>query len=239
MKKLIILAVIIVLGNWAFAVAQQQNFGCALLNAANTFTAAQTFTSINLGEMAAPAGVVGATVCYADSTTHHPTCSFTGGAFNPILVTTGGTTNGIPKFGDTTHGYSVASSLSDNATTVSTTEPFSTTAYQTSTKCAAVGSAASPSVAACSAAAAGVFSCNDTVGGLCQVNTTALINANSTVLVFQDESTLTGTLLGVTCLTTASLLVPATTVKVAATSFTVKVTPNVANPDCFQYYIIN
>lgn len=112
--------------------------------------------------------------------------------------------------------------------------------YASSTKCAAVGSAASPSVAACAASPAGVFSCATNAVNTCTVNTTAMISANSTVIVTQDDSTTTGTLLGVTCNTTASSVNPSlVTAKVAATSFSIGLTQPVTNPDCFQYFIIN
>ena len=112
--------------------------------------------------------------------------------------------------------------------------------YSTQTKCAAVGSGANPSVAACAAAPAGVFSCAVAGAGNCTVHTTAMINANSTVIVTQDESTLTGTLLGVTCNVTPSAVNEMNiTAKVAATSFSFAITGPVTNPDCFQYYIIN
>jgi hypothetical protein len=111
--------------------------------------------------------------------------------------------------------------------------------YQTVTKCAAVGSGANPSVAACGAAPAGVFSCAVASAGNCTVNTTAMINANSTVLIWQDESTTTGTLLGVTCNVTPTVVIPFVTAKVAATSFSFSITTPVTNPDCFQYFVIN
>jgi hypothetical protein len=116
---------------------------------------------------------------------------------------------------------------------------FTSSLYATTTKCAAVGTGASPSVAACTAAPAGVFSCAVAGAGSCQVNTTALINANSTVLVWQDASTTTGTLLAVTCNTTISVVNPVITAKTAATSFTFSITTPVTNPDCFQYLIVN
>lgn len=112
--------------------------------------------------------------------------------------------------------------------------------YKSTTACHAVGSAASPSVALCGPSPAGVFSCAVAGSGLCTVNTTAVISANSTILLTQDTSTLTGTLLGVTCNTTVSTVSPSTiTAKVAATSFSFSITTPVTNPDCFQYSIIN
>jgi hypothetical protein len=124
-----------------------------------------------------------------------------------------------------------------NAPTFAT--KITTPLFVTSTKCAQVGSGANPSVAACAAAPAGVFSCAVLSVGNCQVNTTAMINANSTVLVWQDASTLTGTLLGVTCNTTISAVNPVITAKVAATSFSFQITTPITNPDCFQYLIVN
>ncbi len=128
--------------------------------------------------------------------------------------------------------------------TLSTAPAFvtsiTTPLLKTTTKCAANGTAASPSVVSCTAAPAGVVSCDDTTGGLCTVSTTAMLTANSTVLVTQDTSTTTGTLLGVTCNTTFSAINPSvTTAKVAATSFSFTMTTPVTNPGCFQYLIVN
>jgi len=110
----------------------------------------------------------------------------------------------------------------------------------TTTKCAAVGTTANPSVVSCAAAPAGVFSCNNTTSGTCTVNTTAMLTANSTVIVTEDDSTTTGTLLGVTCNATPSVVNPSViTAKVAATSFSFTATAATDNPKCFQYFIVN
>lgn len=111
--------------------------------------------------------------------------------------------------------------------------------YKTATKCAQVGSAANPSVAACSAAPTGVFSCATASAGNCTVNTTAMIDGNSTIIVVQDMSALVGTLLSVTCNTTASAIRPDVTARVAATSFSFLITTPTTNPDCFSYSITN
>ena len=67
-----------------------------------------------------------------------------------------------------------------------------------------------------------------------------MISANSTVLVTQDASTTTGTLLGVTCNVTPSTINPSViTAKVVTTSFSFAITTPTTNPDCFQYLIVN
>jgi hypothetical protein len=109
--------------------------------------------------------------------------------------------------------------------------------YLTSTKCAANGTAASPSIVACAAASSGVFSCGVGAETVCTVNTTAMTNAGSTVIVTQDSSTTTGTLLGVTCNVTVNA--PEVTAKVAATSFSITITAPAVNPACYQYHIMN
>jgi lysophospholipase L1-like esterase len=128
---------------------------------------------------------------------------------------------------------------SNGSDTVLMPGPMVAATHGTATKCAAVGTSASPSVAACVAAAAGVFSCATNAVTTCTVTTTA-VNVGSTVIVTQDASTTTGTLLGVTCNVTASTVNPSfTTAKVAATSFSFGLTQPSVNPDCFQYMIFN
>ena len=113
--------------------------------------------------------------------------------------------------------------------------------YLTQTNCAAVGTAASPSVASCGSAAAGQFSCaTNATGATCTVNTTA-VTANSEIFVFDSDTTVTGTRLGVTC-NTSTAIDPASRLlasSVAGTSFTINLGTITTNPACFSYNIIN
>jgi hypothetical protein len=113
--------------------------------------------------------------------------------------------------------------------------------YSTLTNCAGVGTAASPSVASCGSASAGHFSCaTNATGATCQVNTTA-VTANSEILVFESDTTVTGTALGVTC-NTSTTVNPATRLlasSIAATSFTINLGTVTTNPACFSYEIKN
>jgi hypothetical protein len=113
--------------------------------------------------------------------------------------------------------------------------------FSTATNCAAIGTAASPSVAACGSAAAGHFSCaTNATGATCTVNTTA-VTANSEIFVFESDTTVTGTALGVTC-NTSTTVNPATRLlasSVAATSFTINLGTVTTNPACFSYHIVN
>jgi hypothetical protein len=153
-----------------------------------------------------------------------PACMVYDGTYFELLNPATGTGTGVPV-------YQIAPSFTTKITT-----PL----IATTTKCAAVGSGANPSVAACSAAPAGVFSCAVLGSGNCTVNTSAMISANSTVLVTQDASTTTGTLLGVTCNVTPSTINPSViTAKVVTTSFSFAITTPTTNPDCFQYLIVN
>jgi hypothetical protein len=161
------------------------------------------------------------------------TPSGSGGAHFTGILGFNGSTSGVATLtGPNTAGTATNPIVSSNAISA----PY----YQTTTQCAAVGTTASPSVAACGAAPAGVFSCNDTSSGLCQVNTTAMISANSTVIVTQDESATTGTLLGITCHVLPSVINPSViTAKVAGTSFSFASTTEATSPSCFQYLIVN
>jgi hypothetical protein len=113
--------------------------------------------------------------------------------------------------------------------------------YSTLTNCAGVGTAASPSVASCGSAAAGHFSCaTNATGATCQVNTTA-VTANSEIFVFESDTAVTGTALGVTCNTGTNVL-PASRLlasSVTATSFTINLGTVTTNPACFSYEIVN
>jgi hypothetical protein len=116
-----------------------------------------------------------------------------------------------------------------------------TAQYKTTTNCAAVGTAASPSVASCGSAAAGHFSCaTNATGATCQVNTTA-VTANSEIFVFESDTAVTGTALGVTC-NTSTTVNPATRLlasSVAGASFTINLGTVTTNPACFSYHIVN
>lgn len=126
-----------------------------------------------------------------------------------------------------------------------TTTPSLTTVtaagFRTPTNCAGVGTAANPSVASCAASAAGHFSCATNAStGTCQVNTT-VVTANSEIFVFESDTAVTGTALGVTC-NTSTTVNPATRLlasSVAATSFTINLGTVTTNPACFSYFIIN
>lgn len=116
---------------------------------------------------------------------------------------------------------------------------INTATYQTTTKCAATGTAASPSVASCSAAPAGSFSCATNASGATCVVDTSAITANSAVFV--QPSAAAGTLLSVTCNTTADsgLIAPRLASISAATSFTINLGTFSTNPLCFNYWIVN
>jgi len=111
--------------------------------------------------------------------------------------------------------------------------------YATATKCAAAGSAANPSVASCSAAPAGSFSCaTNASAGTCTINTSA-VTASSAIFVQPDSSL--GTLLSVTCNTTAdtALTAPRVSARSAGTSFTITLGTFSTNPLCFNYWVVN
>lgn len=113
--------------------------------------------------------------------------------------------------------------------------------YSTTTNCAGVGTAANPSVASCSASSVGHFSCaTNATGGTCKVNTTA-VTANSEIFVFESDTAVTGTALGVTCNTSTNVLPTSRLLasSVAATSFTINLGTVTTNPACFSYQIIN
>jgi hypothetical protein len=136
----------------------------------------------------------------------------------------------------------IASATIDMSASSSITLPTTLAlAYKTTTNCAAVGTAASPSVAACGSAAAGQFSCaTNATGATCQVNTTA-VTANSEIFVFESDTAVTGTRLGVTC-NTGTTVNPATRLlasSVAGASFTINLGTVTTNPACFSYHIVN
>lgn len=111
--------------------------------------------------------------------------------------------------------------------------------YLTTTKCAAVGTGASPSVVSCSAAPSGSFSCATNAStATCTINTSAM-TANSAVFVQPDASL--GTLLSVTCNTTADtgLTAPRVSARAGGTSFTINLGTFATNPLCFNYWIAN
>lgn len=113
------------------------------------------------------------------------------------------------------------------------------TLYATGTRCAAVGTAASPSAVACSAAPSGSFSCaTNASAATCVISTTAM-TVNSAVFVQPDSSL--GTLLSVTCNTTADtgLVGPRVSARSGGTSFTITLGTFSTNPLCFSYWIVN
>jgi len=113
--------------------------------------------------------------------------------------------------------------------------------FASATNCSAVGTSASPSVASCGSAAAGQFSCaTAATGATCQVNTTA-VTANSEIFVFESDTAVTGTRLGVTC-NTSTTVIPTSRIlasSVAATSFTINLGTVTTNPACFSYMVVN
>lgn len=111
--------------------------------------------------------------------------------------------------------------------------------FNSTTKCAAVGSAASPSVASCSAAPTGSFSCATNASGATCVVDTSAVTANSAIFVQPDSSL--GTLLSVTCNTTAdtALTAPRVSARSAGTSFTLTLGTFSSNPLCFSYFLVN
>lgn len=101
--------------------------------------------------------------------------------------------------------------------------------YATVTNCAD-----SAGAAACSSAPAGNFVI-DAASTSTVVSTTA-ITVNSQIFVQYDSSL--GTRLGITCNTTPAI--PAVTVRIAATSFTVTIpAAPVTNPACYSFHIVN
>jgi hypothetical protein len=147
----------------------------------------------------------------------------------------------IPKASITGYPIQIASSISDNGTTVTTTEPLSAKSYQTATNCAANGTAANPSVASCTSAAAGMFSCSTSAStGTCQVNTTA-VTANSEITITQDAADGGAGQLNVTCNTgnVLSATAPILASKSPGASFTINLGTVTTNPACFEYTIKN
>jgi hypothetical protein len=113
------------------------------------------------------------------------------------------------------------------------------TTYNTTTRCAAAGTGANPSAVACSAAPSGSFSCaTNASAGTCVVSTTA-VTANSAIFVQPDSSL--GSLLSVTCNTTAdtALTAPRVSARSAGSSFTITLGTFSTNPLCFSYWIAN
>jgi hypothetical protein len=156
---------------------------------------------------------------YVGNTTSAPTALAVGATGNTLMGSTGADPGwtGAPSF----------------ATSV--TAPL----YNTTTRCAAAGSAANPSAVACSAAPSGAFSCATNAStGTCVVSTTA-VTANSAIFIQPDSSL--GTLLSVTCNTTADtgLTAPRISARTAATSFTIKLGTFTTNPLCYSYVIVN
>ncbi len=135
----------------------------------------------------------------------------------------------------TTSGSNVTSFAASPTFTGTVTLPL----LATTTKCAAAGTAANPSVAACLAAPSGSFSCATNAStGTCTVTTSA-VTAASAIFVQPDSSL--GSLLSVTCNTTADtgLTAPRVSARSAATSFTITLGTFATNPLCYNYWIVN
>jgi hypothetical protein len=147
------------------------------------------------------------------------------------LTINGGTAvNGLLTVNGT--GASPASTVISGGTVTSAT-------FGSATKCAAVGTGASPSLVACSAAPAGSFSCaTNASAATCVVSTTA-VTANSAIFV--QPSAAAGTLLSVTCNTTADtgLTAPRLASISTGTSFTINLGTFATSPLCFNFWIIN
>lgn len=79
--------------------------------------------------------------CYADSTQHGILCNYNAGTTLPLIQgPASNSANIILKFSGTNGGKAVASTLIDNATTVSTTEPFVSSTFNTCPDTSASGS---------------------------------------------------------------------------------------------------
>ena len=68
------------------------------------------------------------------------------------------------------------------------------------------------------------------------VNDTTVTNTSH---IFLQEDASMGTLLGVTCNTTAATAPPTISAKVTGTSFTITTTAPTTNPRCFSFHIFN
>jgi hypothetical protein len=168
-------------------------------------------------------------------------------ATNPIsdsTLTTG--SPGVRIAQDVTAGVSITFFQGGNFPTVHGSDstysaPETAPLYLTLGNCKAVGTAASPSVAACGSAAAGHFSCaTNATGATCTINTTA-VTATSTIIVQESDVTAVGTLLGVTC-NTSTTVIPTSRFlasQTAGTGFTINLGTITTNPACFNYWIIN
>lgn len=109
------------------------------------------------------------------------------------------------------------------------------------TNCSASGTAANPSVVSCGGANSGAVACSTSAsGGTCTVNT-ALVTANSDILINQRTDTVTGTRLSVTCNTSkdSNSTAPQITAVSAGVSFTFQLGTFNTNPECFNYLIVN
>jgi len=162
-------------------------------------------------EQAAPSGISGSDILYPDL-----------GAHRWKMINNGGS------------ALTVAS-LESPVFTTNITTPILLTA----TKCAAAGTAANPSVVSCSAAPSGSFACDTAAsGGTCTINTSAVTSASA--IFVQPDSSL-GSLLSVTCNTTADtgLTAPRVSARSANTSFTITLGTFSTNRLCFDYWVVN
>lgn len=210
----------------AWNVAGNQILFCSAVFCSVNIQAA-FLSHLNISEIASPGpGAGGTTRIYADSTAHNLQASYNGDALSKLMRSSD--LAAPPAIGGTTPAAGSFTILNG-------------TSINTKTNCAAVGTAASPSVAACGSAAAGHFSCaTNATGATCTVNTSA-VTANSEIFVFESDTTVTGTALGVTC-NTSTTVNPATRLlasSVAATSFTINLGTVTTNPACFSYFIVN
>lgn len=141
----------------------------------------------------------------------------------------------------------LANGIIENITGITGTGNYSTSTgtisaarYGLASSCLVVGTAANPSVAGCAIAVGGLFSCATAAsGGSCRVQTTQ-VDTTSIILLNQRSDTVAGTLIGVTCNTTASTIpVGQITAVVSGTSFTFPLGTFSTNPECFNYLIVN
>lgn len=160
------------------------------------------------------------------------------GSNSPTLVTP---LLGTPTSGVITNLTGTCGSCTSNlaggltGTPSVTVNALTATTFNSGTKCAASDSSGTVS---CSAAPSGSFSCGvGRSGSTCIIATTA-VTANSAIFVQPDSSL--GTLLSVTCTTTADtgLTAPRVSARSANTSFTITL-GIYTNSLCFNYWVIN
>jgi hypothetical protein len=152
----------------------------------------------------------------------------TGGAFNQEILNWSESFNAVAYEANGSFGTAGQCLITGGTTSPASWGACGTGGVSTATNCA---SSASPAV--CGSAASGsvvVAAASSTV----VVNTTA-VTANSQIQITPDSSL--GARLGVTCNTTASL--PSVSARTAGSSFTLATPTPTANPECFNYTIVN